>query len=212
MNVGDLLNHTRMKLTSMGLSGLVDKVLISYADDAYNKFVGELEGVSDEEEIEVIAGATEVELPEYVLKIKSAQLSDGSFINVYNRSDTMVNDFNRQFGKEGEITSILIGTKPNAFKVAGSPVEDTTITLDVDRLPRKALAGKSDSLSDVSVKWQLELMDMIVARVLMNSPDADLRAQAPGFESRFYKAARDARSEKSRSSSKVVRMVEYGGL
>ena len=212
MTTGDLLNHLRMRLASMGLTVLIDPVLIMYLDNAYSLFVKEMGGVSDEEEITVGAEDTEFVVPDYVLKVKSAGLADGSFPQIINRGDTKLSEFNTMFGKTGEIRYILIGTKKGIAKIAYSPVVDTVLTLDVDRLPVAPLVETTDTVNDVPKLFQLDVVDLAVAQVLGINPDPKIRAQAPGFEARGYAKAREARDVKAREQSKVVREVAYGGI
>ncbi len=212
MTTGDLLNHLRMRLATMGLTNLFDAVLITYLDNAYSLFVKEMGGVSDEEEITVLAGDSEVATPDYILKFKAAQLPDTTFPKIINRGDARTGEFNELYGKPGEIKYVLIGTKKNTAKVAYSPLVDTIITFDVDRLPKTPIALIADPVDDVPKTYQLDIVDLAVAQVLGINPDPKIRAQAPGFEARGYAKAHEARDQKAREQSKVVREVAYGGI
>lgn len=212
MNVEQLLNHSRLRLTKMGLGGLIDAVLLDYLNTAYTSYVGLMKGVSDEEDVTVVAGATEITLPDYVLKIKSAQLSDGTFVDVINRSDTRVSEFNKEFGKAGEVRKVLVGTKGRVCKVAYSPETDTVITFDVDRLPATDLVDTTDIPDDLLPNKHVDLIDSVIAQVLGSHPDPSVRQQKDEFEGRFAANASISRKEKERFKSKVVREVVYGGL
>lgn len=209
MTTGELLNHLRLKLTVMGLPLLVDAPLISFINNAYVSFVSAMGGVPDEETLTVPANATEVAIPAYVLKIKSAQRADGDFVEVLNRADTRQKNF---IGVPGELKYLIVGTKAGYAKVAYAPLVDTVITIDVDRLPKATLANKTDQLPDVSATWQLDLLDSAVEQVMRMNPDPAIRNRALDFKATFLASAAMARKEKDRIKSKQVRTVRYGGL
>lgn len=204
MLVSDLLPHFRVKLVEMGRAIPFEQLLISYLNNAYQLFVNGIEGVPDELEVAVVAADIEIDLPPGILKIKSAQNAAGDDIAVINRGDTRTKRIT--FGTPGEIRYLMLGTKPNTAKVADSPVANTTILLDVDRLPLTPLTLGADSLDDVADVWGLSLVDGALARALQGTP------LAKEFEGNFAYAIDSARKEKSRAKSKITRTVRYGGI
>lgn len=212
MNTGDLLNHLRMRLTTMGLIPPIDPILITYLNNAYTLFVKEMGGVSDELQVVLAAGATEFTIPDYVLKLKAVTIPDQEPPTILNRADARALEFENMYGKTGEITYLLIGTKKGVGKVAYSPVAETTMTFDIDRLPTVELTTTSSSVDDVHHLYQLDLLHLAVAQVLSHSVDAKLRAQAADFERAGYIKAREAKDQKAREQSKTVREVAYGGI
>jgi hypothetical protein len=210
MLVSDLLPHFRVKLVELGRPIPFEPLLISYLNNAYQLFVNGIEGVADELEVAVLANDVEIDLPSSILKIKSAQNAAGDFIEVINRGDTRVKGIT--FGTPGEIRYLLLGAKANAAKVADSPEADTTISLDVDRLPLTPLTLVTDNPVDVAAKWHLNLVDGALARALQGTPDPQLNRLAKEFESNFAYAINSARKEKSRAKSKITRTVRYGGI
>lgn len=212
MNAGDLLNHLRGRLVSVGATVPPEFVLFFHLDNAYRSFVAAIEGVPDEIEVDVDANSNEVELPEYILKIKSVQRPDRRFVEVISRADSRINLFDSKAAIPGEIEMLLLGARPNFGQVACRPIVTTTLFLDVDRLPKVTLQKKTDALSDVSLLWQQNLLDDAVAQILKTSRDANLRAQASGYEAVFRDACAAARREKARAKSKAARVVAYGGL
>lgn len=212
MNVGDLLNHVRMRLVKLGLSIPFESLLISYLDNAYKSFVNGMQGVPDEETVNLLVGDTELVLPGYVLKVKSAERSDGETVEVVNRSDTRNSQKHIDFTRQGDVRYLMIGTKPNIAKVAYIPQVNTTLHLDVDRLPKTSLNDKNDAVDDVGDVWQLSLVDGVMAMLLKNELDPVLAKKGESFEADFTVAFTKARSEKTRAKSKVTRVVSYGGL
>lgn len=220
MIAGELLNHLRMKLTSLGLPLPFDQLLLTYIDNAYKGFVNGMGGVADEYDLTVPANTMEVTLPTYVLKIKSAERADGKFVDVINRADTRQEVTAKygsgqqgiRFGVPGEIRFLMIGTKPNVAKVASTPTVDTQLIIDIDRLPVAPLAALTDVVTDVGDVWQLNILDGAVASVMRNNPDPNVRAQAGAYDTMMAEAYGKARKEKQRAKSKLTRVVRYGGI
>lgn len=213
MTVGDLLKHLRMRLTALGVAIPFEPVLIAYIDDAYRAFVNGMDGVADEITLTVPAGSIEIALPTYILRIKSAQRnSDAADVEVINRADTRNKELKIAFGTPGPIKYLMIGTKPNVAKVAFSPETNTDITLDVDRLPVAPLTTAADTLDDVPSSWHLRMLDHAVAAALFNSTNEALRRKVGDYISMFESSVARARREKGRAKSKMMRVVNYGGL
>lgn len=219
MTLSGLLDHLRMRLFSMGIQAPFDPLLITYIDNAYKSFVNGIGGVPDEEIIEVVAGTDTVTIPSYVLKIKSAALDDGTFIQVVNRADTRLDTTTKygaekqgiKFGESGEIRYLMIGVKRGEARVAGVPLVNTNVVLDVDRIPKTTLTSLSDTTGDVGDVWQLNMLDGAIAMSMRNHENANVRAQSAAFDASFNASIQAARKEQARAKSKVNRIVRYGG-
>lgn len=212
MNVGELLDHLRARLLTIGAPQLPNKILIGHINNAYREFVAGMEGVPDEVEVELAEGVSEAELDRNVLKIKSAANAAGRTIRVVNRGDTEYADSASYMDKPGEVRVLLIGHKQNTFKVGGVPMADTTIRLDVDRLPLVALEQITDEPTDVRDTFHLEMLEGAVYRIARMSNAAEVKMAADDAYVLFTAAFTKARSAKSRAASKTVRTVNYGGL
>lgn len=212
MNTGDLLNHLRMRLTMMGEVPPIDPILITYLNEAYNTFVGEMGGVSDELVVDLQAGATEFPIPDYVLKLKAVHAPNQGPPKIINRAEATTQGFEQMFGKLGEIRYILLGSKRGVGKLAGSPTVDTTLTFDVDRLPVDELTTSASTLDDVHPLYQMDLLHLAVAQALSHSADVKRRSQAESFEMVGRVKARAARDQKSREQSTLTREIAYGGI
>lgn len=212
MNAGELLNHLRGRAVSMGLTPPPEFVLLFHLNNAYHAFVAALGGVPDELEVEVEANSNEVELPEYVLKIKSAQRADHTFVEVISRADSRINRFDSKVDIPGEIEMLMVGTRPNYGRVACRPTVATPLFIDVDRLPVAALQKETDKLPDVAPLWQASLLDGALSQIMRTDADSNIRAQSAGFEAVFRDACVTARREKERAKSKAARVIAYGGL
>jgi len=210
MTAGELLNHFNMKTSSMGLPRVLEGVALDYLNDAYRLFVAGIDGVPDEEEIALEIGETEIVLPPYVLKVRSAIRADGRFIKIVNRLDTETTTAVVDSGL-GAIKYFMLGAKQGVMRVVESPIAAETVLLDVDRLPRALLTATS-ALSDIAELRQLGLADKMVAHAMMLNPDPKIRSQADGFELRFTAGIIGARKEKSRVKSKPARLMAYGGI
>lgn len=194
-----------------GMPAHVDEVLTSYLRNAYQAFVSDIDGVPDEEEIDVSIGDDEITLPSYVLKIKSAQLSDGTFLTVLNRSDARNKNLNARVGTPGELRYLIIGSTPNLARLAGQPVKADTITLDVDRLPKQKLAIGTTEIPDVSDVYQLDVVAYALAQIMLLNYDARINQMAQQQFAKYQAAVSDARKAKARAASKKTRIVNYGG-
>lgn len=212
MNTGELLNHLRGRVVSMGLMPPPEFVLLFHLNNAYHAFVAALGGVPDELEVEVDANSNEVELPAYVLKIKSAQRADHVFVNVISRADSRINQFDSKADIPGEIEMLMVGAQPNQGRVACRPTVTTPLFLDVDRLPMTNLQKETDVPVDVSPLWQASLLDGALSQLMKTDANPDIRMQSAGFEAVFRDACTTARREKERAKSKAARVIAYGGL
>lgn len=209
---GDLLNHLRLRLRVMGLPTMLDELLLVYIDNAYKSFVAAMEGVPDEETLTVLATTTTIALPDYILKIKAAEDADGKDVMIVNRGDTKGTDLRKRMSLQGDISHLVIGTKPNIAHPAYIPEVDTELLLDIDRMPKVSVIDPTADLADVDDLYQLDLLDGAVAEVLKINPDPNLRAEAGEYEGRMLAKAAVARKAKARSKSKRTRVVRYNGL
>lgn len=212
MNVGELLDHLRARLLTIGAPQLPNKILIGHINNAYREFVAGMEGVPDEIEVELTEGVSEAELDRNVLKIKSAANAAGRTIRVVNRGDTEYADSASYMDKPGEVRVLLIGHKQNTFKVGGVPMTNTTIRLDVDRLPLAPLVLVTDDPSDIRDTYHLDMLEGAVYRIARMSSAPEVKAAADDAYMLFSAAFTKARAAKSRVASKSVRTVAYGGL
>lgn len=212
MNVGELLDHLRARLLTVGAPQLPNKILIGHINNAYREFVAGMEGVPDEIEVHLVEGTSEAELDRNVLKIKSAANAQGQPIRVVNRGDTEYSESAKYMDKPGEVRVLLIGHKQNTFKVGGVPVEGTTIRLDVDRLPKAPLTLVENEPVDIQDTFHLDMLEGAVYRIARMSSAPEVRAAADEALMLFTTAYTKARSAKIRVASKPVRTVAYGGL
>jgi hypothetical protein len=207
VTVQQLLNLLNGATAGMELPRLIDMHQIPFLDNAYKQFINQIDGVPDEEELSFMPGDTEIALPSYVMRVKHAMLSDGRTLKILNRSDAR--GLNVQ---TGEIKGLILGVKTGYAKVFDIPDVDTTVLLDVDRMPKQSLEDYEDEPSDIADRWHNSLVDFATAQVMRLSPNPNVRSAADRYEQRFDQAAFAAKRDKALAKSKQFRAVHYGGI
>lgn len=117
-----------------------DDLVRMYFDEAQTQLCRETEGIEDVRTLQVLAGATLVSLDARILKIRSARDAHGAELDIMSPEDVASKG---QRAASGRPRALIVRTR-GKVEVWPSPQEDTTLTLDVFRLPLDPLESGSD--------------------------------------------------------------------
>lgn len=198
MNFRELINLTSLELNLAGAGDkAIEPVMVSYLNLGYKIFVEEMGNKDDVLDFDLAEGESEITLPAYVLKIKSATL-DNTELGIINRDDKV----RLGLTEESPTKYLCLGDTPATATLYGKMKVAGTLHLGILRGPLRALSADSDRPSDISEKNQLGIVEWAVWR--LTKDDSRLAA--------FSAMVDDERARNNKLRSKPARTVAYGGL
>ena len=226
MNAGELITAFREDIRDDVLPYLwSESEAYRYLNEAYTAFVGKIGGVADistEEvvEVPVVTGEAFVDLHPSILRITFARTaSNKREVSIVNYTDLLKllrsSDYGRgtiDLDATGEVDYLVVGEQRGKARLISVPVGDDTLQLNVYRMPLKALASDSDTLTDVDREHHNALIYWM-RHLAYNKADADTfnGPLSDRFKMMFLEYCREAKAEWERYKTKPVRAVSYGG-
>lgn len=209
MNLGQIITLSRTQLTTLGFEEVtIDSILAQYVNDGYRRFVSETGNIDDVIQVDVNSGESEIEFPQYVLKIKRIEL-EGKKLDIVNRPE-----FDRlKVSPDAAPKVFVLGDSRYKGKVYGTPKASGEADLWVQRGVIKELVRESDSPVDMEPDYHMALVDFTVSALLRTQPgDLNRVSLIRDRAAEFAHAVALCKSRRECQRSKPARVVAYGGL
>lgn len=225
MNAGELYDAFRSDVVDTAKPYLwADAEVYRYMDAAYKMFVRLTGGIADftseAAEISASAGERSAEHHPSILRFLSAQRkSDGVAISILNLNDASVMG-NSDYGnvrtllsdnRVGQIRGMIIGRQRGVVEFVGTPVEDDTILLTVERLPLVDIVDETHELNEVDAHHHIYLIEWM-KHLAYKKQDAETFDKTKSEDARqsFEQYCSLSKHEFERERFKP-RVVQYGG-
>jgi hypothetical protein len=215
--VGDLIKHFRT-VTRDDVEPYLwsDDELVLYAADAYPMFARLSGGIADvtseATQVHVAAGENMATLHPSVLKVNNAFFEDGRPIKVVNYTDVRMSIPSELRSIPGQIRMMVIGEQRGLARFVNAPSEDTTVYLQIMRMPIQVIEGTYDTLDELDpmhhlylVKWMQHLAYLKQDAETFNPKLSDEAATV--FSAYCQRVAMEWDRYKHKTRS-----VSYGGL
>lgn len=222
MNAGEAIRIFRSEVLEANRFFVVDTELYRYLNEGYNEFVRQGSGTPDTIILDADAGEPELDVPQYVMRIKSVRrLNDGQSVRVINYTDLergAVYDYGRRcdmglnLDDTGEVRYFMLGAKKHTARLIAIPDVSQEIELLVDRMPMNKITGPTSTFSDIDEVHQPAMLDWLKAKAFRRPAKGLLNPQlAEFFENSFNAIVAEAQGAQNLFKSKV-RNVQYGGV